>query len=111
MEAASIISEKASDKRPTQVIFMTDGQPTIGAIKEEVILHSLRKKTGDSKSKIRVFCLGIGTNVNTHLLDKITEETKAASCHDPASRKTSSTSSPRFYAKISEPVLADLKLT
>ena len=58
VEAASIISEKASDKRPTQVIFMTDGQPTIGAIKEDAILNSLRKKTEGSKSKIRVFCLG-----------------------------------------------------
>ena len=109
VEAASIISEKASDKRPTQVIFMTDGQPTIGAIKEEVILHSLRKKTGDSKSKIRVFCLGIGTNVNTHLLDKITEETKAANQYVlPVENLEYKLS--RFYAKISEPVLADLKL-
>ena len=110
VEAASIISEKASDKRPTQVIFMTDGQPTIGAIKEEVILHSLRKKTGDSKSKIRVFCLGIGTNVNTHLLDKITEETKAASQYVLPEENLEYKLS-RFYAKISEPVLADLKLT
>ena len=58
VEAASIISEKASDKRPTQVIFMTDGQPTIGAIKEEVILHSLRKKTGARKAKSGFFLPG-----------------------------------------------------
>ena len=110
VEAASIISEKASDKRPTQVIFMTDGQPTIGAIKEEVILNSLRKKTEGSKSKIRVFCLGIGTNVNTHLLDKITEETKAANQYVLPEENLEYKLS-RFYAKISEPVLADLKLT
>ena len=110
VEAASIISEKASDKRPTQVIFMTDGQPTIGAIKEDVILNSLRKKTEGSKSKIRVFCLGIGTNVNTHLLDKITEETKAASQYVLPEENLEYKLS-RFYAKISEPVLADLKLT
>ena len=110
VEAASIISEKASDKRPTQVIFMTDGQPTIGAIKEDVILNSLRKKTEGSKSKIRVFCLGIGTNVNTHLLDKITEETNAASQYVLPEENLEYKVS-RFYAKISEPVLADLKLT
>ena len=109
VEAASIISEKASDKRPTQVIFMTDGQPTIGAIKEDVILNSLRKKTEGSKSKIRVFCLGIGTNVNTHLLDKITEETNAASQYVLPEENLEYKVS-RFYAKISEPVLADLKL-
>ena len=109
VEAASIVSQKASDKRPTQVIFMTDGQPTVGAIKEDVILNSLRKKTADSKSKIRVFCLGIGTNVNTHLLDKITEETKAASQYILPEENLEYKVS-RFYAKISEPVLADLKL-
>jgi Ca-activated chloride channel family protein len=109
MEAASIISEKASDKRPTQVIFMTDGQPTIGAIKEDVILNSLRKKISGAKSKVRVFCLGIGTNVNTHLLDKITEETNAASQYVLPEENLEYKVS-RFYAKISEPVLADLKL-
>ncbi len=109
VEAASIVSQKASDKRPTQVIFMTDGQPTVGAIKEDVILHSLRKKTASSKSKIRVFCLGIGTNVNTHLLDKITEETKAASQYVLPEENLEYKVS-RFYAKISEPVLADLQL-
>jgi Ca-activated chloride channel family protein len=108
-EAATIVSAKASKSRPTQVIFMTDGQPTIGAIKEDVILNSLKKKIGDSKSKVRVFCFGIGTNVNTHLLDKITEETNAVSQYvlpeEDLEYKVS-----RFYAKISEPVLADLKL-
>ena len=29
----------------------------------------------------RIFCFGIGTDVNTHLLDKITEETKAFSTY------------------------------
>ena len=48
VEAASTVSGKASRERPTQVIFMTDGQPTIGAIKEEVILKSLEKKLDDA---------------------------------------------------------------
>ena len=109
VEAASTVSGKASRERPTQVIFMTDGQPTIGAIKEEVILKSLEKKLDDAKTKVRIFCFGIGTNVNTHLLDKITEETDAVSQYvlpeEDLEYKVS-----RFYAKISEPVLADLKL-
>ncbi len=107
--ASSTVSEKASKGRPTQVIFMTDGQPTIGVIDEDVILKSLSKKLENAKKRVRVFCFGIGTNINTHLLDKITEKTNATSQYvlpeEDIEYKVS-----RFYSKISEPVLADLKI-
>jgi Ca-activated chloride channel family protein len=60
----------------------------------------------------RIFCFGIGTDVNTHLLDKITEETRAFSQYvlpeEDLEVKVSS-----FFSKIKEPVLANpsLKLT
>jgi Ca-activated chloride channel family protein len=58
---------------------------------------------------IRVFCFGIGTDVNTHLLDLITEKTRAASQYvlpeEDIEIKVSS-----FYSKINEPVLTDLDL-
>ncbi len=109
LDASSTVSEKASEGRPTQIIFMTDGQPTIGAIDEDVIINSLSKKLKNVKSRVRVFCFGIGTNVNTHLLDKITENTNAISQYvlpeEDIEYKVS-----RFYSKISEPVLANLKI-
>jgi cysteinyl-tRNA synthetase len=60
------------------VVFLTDGRPTVGTIDENQILASATKsKTGLT----RIFCFGIGTDVNTHLLDKIAEETKAFSTY------------------------------
>lgn len=96
-------------KRPFVVIFLTDGQPTIGNTKEDDILASV-KNAGPGKT--RVFCFGIGTDVNTHLLDKITERTRAVSQYvlpeEDIELKVSN-----FYTKIKEPVLADpvLKFT
>src|SRR4029077_12581511 len=60
--------------RPFVVIFLTDGCPTIGTTDPDQILADV-KRAGDGRT--RIFCFGIGTDVNTHLLDKITEETRA----------------------------------
>jgi len=94
------------ESRPFVVIFLTDGRPTIGTTDEEQIVSAAKKRSG---GKTRVFCFGIGTDVNTHLLDKITEETRAVSQYvlpdEDIEVKVSS-----FFAKIKDPVLAEPKL-
>src|SRR4030095_6063002 len=65
-------------QRPYVVIFLTDGRPTVGTTAEEKILAGVKE---GSRGNVRVFCFGIGTDVNTHLLDKITEETRAYSTY------------------------------
>src|SRR5262249_5520748 len=62
--------------RPYLVIFLTDGRPTVGVTDENQIVGGV---TQSNKTNTRIFCFGIGADVNTHLLDKITEETKAFS--------------------------------
>ena len=93
-------------QRPGLIIFLTDGRPTIGQRNEDKIVASLKRASNRS----RIFCFGIGTDINTHLLDKITEKTRAYSQYvlpdEDIEIKVS-----RFYAKISQPVLADIKLT
>lgn len=100
-------AEQAREGRPYMVVFLTDGLPTIGSTDEEQILGRLGEAIG--KRTVRVFCLGIGTDINTHLLDRITAETRAASQYvlpdEDLELKLSS-----FYGKISEPVLAGLRL-
>ncbi|MBI5386920.1 MAG: VWA domain-containing protein [Verrucomicrobia bacterium] len=91
--------------RPYVVIFLTDGRPTVGVTDEKRIVdHALQ-----AAASTRVFCFGIGTDVNTHLLDKITEGTRAVSEYvlpeEDIEVKVSS-----FFAKIKEPVLANPKL-
>jgi Ca-activated chloride channel family protein len=93
--------------RPFVVVFLTDGRPTVGDTDENhIVQNATKSKTGLT----RIFCFGIGTDVNTHLLDRITEETKAFSQYvlpeEDIEVKVSS-----FFTKIKEPVLANPKLT
>jgi len=71
-------AEIQGDKtRPYVIVFLTDGKPTIGATDEKELLAAVAKAIGDRT--IRIFCFGIGADVNTHLLDGITEKTRATS--------------------------------
>jgi Ca-activated chloride channel homolog len=89
--------------RPFVIIFLTDGRPTIGITDEEQIVTNVRR---EDDGRTRIFCFGIGTDVNTHLLDKITEETRGFSQYvlpeEDLEVKVSS-----FFSKIKEPVVAN----
>jgi Ca-activated chloride channel family protein len=93
--------------RPFVVIFLTDGRPTVGITDEERIVASLGPERA---ADTRIFCFGIGTDVNAHLLDKITEKTRAFSQYvlpeEDLEVKVSS-----FFTKIKEPVLADPEIS
>ena len=90
--------------RPFQVIFLTDGRPTIGETRPDKILERLAKATGEINKPVRVFSFGIGTDINTKLLDRIAEDTRAVTEYvlpeEDIEHKVS-----RFYTKISQPVL------
>jgi len=94
------------DDRPYVIIFLTDGQPTIGETKEDAIVSA---QTKSQRTTPRIFSFGIGTDVNTHLLDRLANETRALSQYVLPSEdievKLSS-----FYAKIASPVLTNVRL-
>lgn len=96
-----------SADRPYVIIFITDGQPTVGPRREEDILASVSR--ADSGAT-RIFCFGLGTDVNTHLLDRLAEQTNAASQYvlpdEDLEVKLGD-----FYTKIKEPVLSNVKVT
>jgi len=93
--------------RPYYVIFLTDGLPTVGEVNPDAIVRMVEQRAG---GKVRGFCFGIGHDVNTHLLDRITETTRGTSAYvlpdEDLEVKLSS-----FFSKIKEPILAQLKLT
>lgn len=102
--ALSIAPDETS--RLFVVVFLTDGIPTVGITDEDQILTNVSK---NNKLNTRIFCFGIGTDVNTHLLDKITSQTRASSQYilpeEDIEVKVSS-----FFSKIKEPVLAGIKI-
>ncbi|HYW81642.1 MAG TPA: VIT domain-containing protein, partial [Spirochaetia bacterium] len=99
-------SGEGGGSRPYMVIFLTDGQPTVGETREDALVDSLK---GAGKT-VRVFSFGIGNDVNTHLLDRIASETRAVSQYvlpeEDIELKVGG-----FYSKIKDPVLSDVSLT
>jgi Ca-activated chloride channel family protein len=95
----------ASD-RPYNVVFLTDGMPTVGENNDDHIVDNAKKFDNGA----RVFCFGIGTDVNTHLLDGIAGETRATSTYVTGNEdievKVSS-----FFSKVREPVLTNVAVT
>ncbi len=96
-------------QRPSAIIFLTDGRPTVGNTDENQIVAGVKPKEHE-KRQARIFCFGIGNDVNTHLLDRITEETRGYSQYvlpeEDIEVKVSN-----FYTKIKAPVLANPQLT
>ncbi len=91
-------------ERPYVVIFLTDGLPTVGPKDPDAIMA--RAKTA---ADARIFSFGIGSDVNTQLLDQIAESTRAFSQYVLPSEdlevKLSS-----FFTRIKEPALTNLRL-
>ena len=104
LHRAMALRPEKSD-RPYVVVFITDGMPTVGETNNDAITAEV-----DSAPSTRVFCFGLGTDVNAHLLDRIAERSHAASDYilpdEDLEVKISS-----FFAKIHEPALSNVKLT
>jgi Ca-activated chloride channel homolog len=92
--------------RPHFAVFLTDGKPTIGETNEDKLL---KKITNMNKNNSRIFTFGIGDDINTHLLDKITEASKAWRTYVGENEDIEIKVS-NFYDKIQSPVLSDLNI-
>jgi Ca-activated chloride channel homolog len=92
--------------RPTYVIFLTDGLPTTGEVDSQKILDNLF----DSAPKnMRLFSFGVGYDVDTFLLDSLSESHRGVSTYVAPGERLDEVLSD-FYAKVSTPVLTDLEL-
>lgn len=103
LQSALKVRPDKSD-RPFVVIFLTDGLPTVGTRNPEEIVANIKKATG-----VRIFSFGIGSDVNTQLLDQIAEGTRAFSQYVLANEDLELKVS-NFYTRIKEPALTNLKL-
>ncbi|MCE5229260.1 VWA domain-containing protein [bacterium] len=92
-------------KRPGYVIFLTDGLPTAGETNEMPIFENVRKA---NKAGARLFCFGVGNDVNTRLLDRLASQ--GGSSQFVAQSEDVEAPVSRLYTKLSSPVLAGLKI-
>jgi len=102
---AKALAVKGSPDRPLLVVFLTDGIPTVGETREDSIVSATTKAT----NKPRIFTLGIGSDVNARLLDRMAESTRAFSqsvlATEDLELKLSS-----FFARLGAPALTDLRI-
>lgn len=98
---------KLDAARPYLVVFLTDGLPTVGETREDPLVDQVVKHNA---AGTRIFAFGIGDDVNTHLLDRIAAETRAASQYVSAKEDLEVKLS-NFYGRIKDPVFCDLKLS
>jgi Ca-activated chloride channel family protein len=105
LAALALRSEDSS--RTFTVVFFTDGCPTVGECDCDKIVKNV---LAHNSANTRIFTFGVGDDVNATLLDQLAEQTRAVSSFvRPAEDIEEKVSS--LYAKISHPVLTDLKLT
>ncbi|MCZ6701598.1 MAG: VIT domain-containing protein [Ignavibacteria bacterium] len=107
-EALSLaLKENKRSNRTHLIIFITDGKPTIGETIDDKLI---KKITSLNNKDVRIFTFGIGNEINTHLLDKITESTKATRTYISPNEDIEIKIS-NFYDKVQSPVLTYLSLT
>ncbi len=92
--------------RAASIIFLTDGLPTVGERDAGTILDRVKQ---NNQANLKIFPFGLGYDVNTFLLDRLAADCQAVSDYVEPQESIEATIS-SFYAKISRPVLTDLKI-
>jgi len=93
-------------ERPTYLLFLTDGLPTVGVRESSQILENFKRT---ARNNIRMFPFGVGFDVDTLLLDTLSQEHHGASTYVKPGEALDEMLS-GFYEKISTPVLTNLEL-
>ncbi len=94
------------ESRPTYILFLTDGLPTEGETDVPSILTNVDAAAPDD---IRLFSFGVGDDVDTTLLDTLSQEHSGASAYVRPGEELDSAVA-ELYGKISSPVLTDVSL-
>ncbi|HVS73551.1 MAG TPA: VIT domain-containing protein [Phycisphaerae bacterium] len=95
----------AGTDRVRMIVFMTDGQPTIGEEDPDRILAHVKPEAAG----VRIFSFGVGTDVNTKLLDLVASDSRGYSQYVYPNENLELAMS-NFWGKVQDPVLAGLKL-
>jgi Ca-activated chloride channel family protein len=100
------LAESPADQSLGVIVFLTDGQASVGETDPERIVE----RAEQSRGRFRVFAFGVGDDVNTYLLDRLTERARGTTEYvrpgENIERAIGSLST-----KIASPVLTDVALT
>ena len=92
--------------RPSYVLFLTDGLPTAGETRELSIAENCRSANA---RRSRVFCFGVGYDVNARLLDRLSGGNSGTSEYVKPDEDIESHVA-AFYSKMTRPALSDIRI-
>ena len=104
LEAAFDLLQQSD--RPQYVVFLTDGLPTAGVTQEAKIVEQTRET---NQSRARLLSLGVGYDVNSRLLDRLTRANRGQSEYVRPDENIESYIG-RLYGRIASPVLTDVSI-
>ncbi len=90
------------------VVFLTDGLPTAGVTDAALIADLIARANARVEARLHVF--GVGYDVNTHLLDRLSVENHGSVTYVQPGENLEAVLA-AFYGKIANPVLTDVEIT
>jgi len=100
------LAQLHDDSRPNYIVFLTDGLPTVGEKNESKIVDQAQ---GANKARARIFSFGVGYDVNSRLLDKLSR-TCFGQSHYVRPNEDIEEQVARLYERIGAPVMTGLEV-
>jgi len=100
------LQQKPRKDRLHTILFITDGMPTVGITDINTILANAAK---NNEQRLRIFVCGVGYDVNTKLLDRLSEQTRSVAQYIRPKEDLEVAIS-QLFDKISRPVLTNLRI-
>lgn len=100
------LSQIQDAKRPSYIVFLTDGLPTAGITNEMQIVANAKQQ---NKLHSRLFAFGVGYDVNSRLLDKLVRENFGQSEYVRPNENIEDRIS-RLYKSLESPVLTGVRM-
>lgn len=99
-------ADPRDEQRPYLVVFMTDGLPTVEVTDPQQILRNVEQR---NRRRVRFHVLGVGSDVNVELLDRLAETNRGSRdyCTEKEELEIKLTG---LAARLSSPLLTDLTL-
>ncbi len=105
-DALDTAFELLDGERPSTVIFLTDGLPTVGVQHTDTILDLA---SGAAPDRAQLFAFGVGNDVDTVLLDALATRFVGTSHYVTPDERIDAEVG-RLYERVSTPVLTDVEI-
>ncbi len=110
LDALDVLDGSTSSSSAEIIVFLTDGIPTAGVTNEDRIAANVENANIALEVEASIYVFGVGYDVNTHLLDKLSTRNHGFSIYvDPSECLEEALVT--FYGRIENPILTDVSVT